>query len=67
MTTITYLHENNIVHRDIKPENILFNEKNQLKLVDFGSSQILEHNSALFEPAGTLFYIAPEVLKGKYD
>lgn len=67
METVNYIHQKNIVHRDIKPENILFDEANNLKLVDFGSAQILEQNSALIEPAGTMFYIAPEVLIGEYD
>lgn len=30
------LHESGLVHRDIKPANIMFNERGQLKLIDFG-------------------------------
>lgn len=30
------IHEANIIHRDLKPENIFLDEKNQVKIGDFG-------------------------------
>jgi [calcium/calmodulin-dependent protein kinase] kinase len=32
----------NVIHRDIKPDNLLIDEKNHLKIADFGVSHIME-------------------------
>ncbi len=34
------IHEKGIIHQDISPGNILFNKKNQLKIIDFGSAHV---------------------------
>merc|ERR1719460_1151030 len=67
-----YMHENSICHRDLKPENFLFQtkdpiEKNYLKIIDFGLSCKFEPNQILTTKAGTPYYVAPQVLAGKYD
>ena len=50
-----------IVHRDIKPENLLINEKDVLKISDFGISKIMEQgDDRLDNNAGTKFFMAPE-------
>jgi calcium-dependent protein kinase len=69
---IYYMHENKVCHRDLKPENFLFTtkepiEKNTLKIIDFGLSCIFEPNQVLTTKAGTPYYVAPQVLAGKYD
>jgi serine/threonine protein kinase len=33
---IINMHENKIVHRDLKPQNIFLNEKNRVKIGDYG-------------------------------
>jgi len=57
-----YLHTRGIMHRDIKPENVLFTENRVLKLADFGLAIDLNEERAVTR-AGTLDYMAPEVLR----
>jgi calcium-dependent protein kinase len=69
---IFYMHENHVCHRDLKPENFLFMtkdaiDKNLLKIIDFGLSCKFETNQVLSTKAGTPYYVAPQVLAGKYD
>ena len=58
-----------IIHRDLKPENIFINEKNKIKICDFGISKILEGNkSHLNSKSGTVYYRAPEMdIENKCD
>jgi len=69
---IYYMHENSVCHRDLKPENFLFNtkdpiEKSLLKIIDFGLSCHFDANTVMTTKAGTPYYVAPQVLAGKYD
>lgn len=69
---IFYMHENHICHRDLKPENFLFTtkdpiEKCALKVIDFGLACKFAAEQVLTTKAGTPYYVAPQVLAGKYD
>ena len=56
----------NILHRDIDPSNILICKKNnQVKLTDFGISEILRNPEQSCIVTGKCQYMAPEAFGGK--
>ncbi|OMJ81433.1 hypothetical protein SteCoe_18109 [Stentor coeruleus] len=65
---LNYLHSRGIVHRDIKPENVLLDKKDSLKLkiIDFDTATFFGREK-FHEMYGTPMYMAPEVVKGKYN
>jgi calcium-dependent protein kinase len=70
LSAVSYLHKHKVTHRDLKPENIVFETKDKnsnLKIIDFGTSKSIADNEKLRTRMGTAYYIAPEVLNGKYD
>ena len=63
---IDYLHKVKIAHRDLKAENIIIEQgKKEIKLIDFGLSNIYEDGELLSTACGSPFYAAPEMLEGK--
>uniref|UniRef100_H2Y7A8 Serine/threonine-protein kinase Chk1 n=1 Tax=Ciona savignyi TaxID=51511 RepID=H2Y7A8_CIOSA len=65
---VEYLHSLGITHRDIKPENILLDDKDVLKIVDFGFATLFRHKGKerlVDNSCGTPPYVAPEVMLDK--
>ena len=77
LSGLAYLHSNNIVHRDLKLENILIHEKEKslttgedlfnIKIIDFGTARIFDKKRNPQSIVGSSYYIAPEVLRQKYN
>ncbi|KAK8885614.1 hypothetical protein M9Y10_041064 [Tritrichomonas musculus] len=62
-----YVHDKKITHRDLKPENILIDSNRHAKIGDFGTSTILSNLYSQTPFIGTIKYMAPEMMYGKYD
>ena len=62
---INYCHEHWITHRDIKLENILLNERNDVKIIDFGFSTCVDNKKKVKVFCGTPTYMAPEIILHK--
>uniref|UniRef100_A0A8C5QSD2 Protein kinase domain-containing protein n=1 Tax=Leptobrachium leishanense TaxID=445787 RepID=A0A8C5QSD2_9ANUR len=60
---IQYLHSLGIIHRDLKPENILLDGDGHIRIADFGLAvQNIAGDRKTHGRAGTLLYMAPEVI-----
>ena len=64
---VGYLHQRGIVHRDLKPGNV-FSDGGVVKIGDVGLSKFItpSRRSAQTQSVGTVYYMAPEVAKGRY-
>lgn len=66
LAAVEYMHAQNVVHRDLKPENILYvdqSDSSPIVIADFGIAKKLNgKNDVIIKAAGSLGYVAPEVL-----
>nr|XP_017242372.1 PREDICTED: SNF1-related protein kinase catalytic subunit alpha KIN10-like isoform X1 [Daucus carota subsp. sativus]XP_017242373.1 PREDICTED: SNF1-related protein kinase catalytic subunit alpha KIN10-like isoform X1 [Daucus carota subsp. sativus] len=62
---VEYCHRNMVVHRDLKPENLLLDSRCNVKIADFGLSNIMRDGHFLKTSCGSPNYAAPEVISGK--
>ncbi|CAH0379636.1 unnamed protein product [Pelagomonas calceolata] len=61
---VEYCHYHHIVHRDLKPENLLLDADNNIKIADFGLSNVMRDGEFLRTSCGSPNYAAPEVISG---
>ena len=71
LDAVQYAHEKRVIHRDLKPSNILVTESQQVRLLDFGVSRVLESGEADQTPLTSVYgraltpdYASPELLRG---
>ena len=56
-----------MIHRDLRLENLLINKEMRVKISDFGASSFFRKDQIFSESCGTLPYMAPEMINGKYS
>ena len=61
-------HLNYIIHRDIKPHNIMIDDKNRVKVTDFGIAKAVTSSTVTIasDTLGSVHYISPEQARGGY-
>ncbi|CAD8210325.1 unnamed protein product (macronuclear) [Paramecium tetraurelia] len=59
---IQHFHQKSVMHRDLKTSNLLYNNKGQLKVCDFGLGRRCQRNKQYTLKVVTLWYRAPELL-----
>ncbi|XP_035850052.1 serine/threonine-protein kinase BRSK2-like isoform X5 [Sander lucioperca] len=68
ISALDFCHSHSICHRDLKPENLLLDEKNNIRVADFGMASLQVGDSLLETSCGSPHYACPEVIRGeKYD
>ncbi|XP_051761504.1 mitogen-activated protein kinase kinase kinase 13 isoform X2 [Ctenopharyngodon idella] len=62
---MNYLHLHKIIHRDLKSPNVLVTQNDGVKISDFGTSKELSDKSMKMSFAGTVAWMAPEVIRNE--
>jgi tetratricopeptide (TPR) repeat protein len=66
---LAYAHGQGVLHRDVKPANLLLDAQGGVWVTDFGLAKAVGHDGLTRsgDLVGTLQYMAPEQLQGRYD
>jgi len=66
--TVDYIHQSSVVHRDLSLDNLLVTKDRVFKISDFGLARFTDRmegqGTLIYQPAGRLTYMAPEVGRG---
>uniref|UniRef100_A0A3Q4HCU4 BR serine/threonine kinase 2 n=1 Tax=Neolamprologus brichardi TaxID=32507 RepID=A0A3Q4HCU4_NEOBR len=68
ISALDFCHSHSICHRDLKPENLLLDEKNNIRIADFGMASLQVGDSLLETSCGSSLCVSACVHQGeKYD
>ena len=73
LSAINYCHKMKIIHSDLKPEIILIYKHDKekdfydVKICDFGTSQVFKKGELQSHPCESVYYIAREVIHKQYN
>eukprot|EP00049_Salpingoeca_infusionum_P010048 m.170287 g.170287 ORF g.170287 m.170287 type:complete len:861 (-) comp14527_c2_seq4:491-3073(-) len=62
MQALSYCHSQGIVHRDLKLENLLLDSEDNIKVTDFGFSNVFLEDRLMSTFVGSPAYCAPEII-----
>ncbi|RLM54426.1 hypothetical protein C2845_PM10G00970 [Panicum miliaceum] len=65
VAAVAYCHRSMVVHRDLKMENVLLDSRGDVKIADFGFSELWAPGRLQTESCGSPQYAAPELLDGR--
>lgn len=65
LSALAFAHSHKVIHRDIRPSNILIDEKNNVKITDFGTSTLMDEKQYATTRIGSPPYMAPEQFEGR--